>query len=154
VANAGDDGVVGCGATGTVDAVVCGICRSFTYALLDASLQQLLSGAGFIATNPDATYPLEGGRLQPGAGSLVAALKTCAGRAPTVAGKPAPRMVEMALRTLGVRPQRALVVGDRPDTDLAAGQAAGCDAVLVLTGVTRNAPTDQSAIEDLRGLLR
>lgn len=138
---------------GRVDAVVCGICRMFTYELLSSGLQAILSGAQFIATNPDATYPMEGGRLEPGAGSLVAALRTCSGIEPYVAGKPSPDMVFLALETCGVGPEEALLVGDRVDTDLAAAEAAGCPGVLVLTGVTHEVPAGVRSIETLAELL-
>jgi len=139
---------------GEASAVVVGICRSFTYALLDAALQCLLKGASYWATNTDATYPLEGGRLEPGAGSLVAAVSTCAGRGPDlVVGKPSPWIVRQILEETGVAPQDALLVGDRPETDLACGRTLGCPTCLVLTGVTRQAPPDQAFCEDLRGLL-
>jgi histidinol-phosphate phosphatase family protein len=50
--------------------------------------------------------------------------------------KPAPGMVLDACRLLGVRPQDALVVGDI-GSDMAAAEAAGAQAVLVPTAVTR-----------------
>ncbi len=140
-----------CGEAGTV---VVGICRSFTYALLDAALQCLLNGAAFWATNTDATYPLEGGRLEPGAGSLVAAVSTCAGRGPDlVVGKPSPRRVRQILKETGTAPEDALLVGDRAETDLECGRSLGCPTCLVLTGVTSEAPPGQPFCEDLRGLL-
>lgn len=139
---------------GHADTVVAGICRTFSYALLDAAMQCLLDGARFWATNTDATYPLEGGRLEPGAGSLVAAVSTCAGREPDlVVGKPNSLIVGQILREAGVPPEDALLVGDRPETDLECGRALGCPTCLVLTGVTRRAPEGQASCEDLRGLL-
>lgn len=134
------------------DAVVNGICRQFTYDLLNAALQHLLRGASFVATNPDPTYPMEAGRLEPGAGSLVAALRTAAGRDPYVAGKPQPDMVRLALESCEVSPTEALVIGDRIDTDVAAGEAAGCRTLLVMTGVTADSSRQIGAIRDLREL--
>jgi len=153
VANADPQGRVAPMELAQVDAVVCGICRSFTYGLLSAGLQAILSGAAFVATNPDATYPMEGGRLEPGAGSLVAALRTCSGVEPFVAGKPGPDMVELALADLGMRADEALLVGDRLDTDIAAANAAGVLSVLVLTGVTAEAPAGVRFVNRLDELL-
>lgn len=153
VVNAGEDGLVFPLERAEADAVVCGICRHFTYALLNTGLQAILGGAAFIATNPDATYPMEGGRLEPGAGSLVAALKTCSGVEPYVAGKPSPDMVRLALASCGVPASEGLMVGDRVDTDISAGEAAGCPSVLVLTGVTREAPPGLRSIATLAELL-
>jgi histidinol-phosphate phosphatase family protein len=50
--------------------------------------------------------------------------------------KPAPGLVLDAARALGVRPSDAVVIGDI-GSDLAAAAAAGCEAVLVPTPVTR-----------------
>lgn len=146
----------GCGVepeeSAPADAVVNGICRKFTYDLLNAALQHLLRGAAFVATNPDPTYPMEAGRLEPGAGSLVAALRTAAGREPYVAGKPQPDMVNLALESCGISAPEALVIGDRIDTDIAAGEAAGCETLLVLTGVTASTSDQVHAIRDLSQL--
>ena len=135
------------------DAVVAGICRSFTYDLMNDALQQLLKGVPFVATNADATYPLEGGRLVPGAGAIVSAIQTCSGITPVVIGKPDPMLVRMVLDETGIAPSDALVVGDRYETDIVSGQAAGCDTLLVLTGVTRTPPRGQESATTLRALL-
>lgn len=135
------------------DAVVGGICRGFTFQMLDAALQQVRGGARLIATNTDATYPLERGRVSPGAGAIVAGLRTACGVEPIVIGKPEPRMVAQILRVTGVAPQETIIVGDRPETDLAAGAALGCPTWLVLTGVTASLPPGQAGGSDLRALL-
>jgi 4-nitrophenyl phosphatase len=131
------------------NAVVVGICRTFTYDLLNHAMQWILRGAPFIATNPDSSYPLEGGRLIPGAGSIVASVQTASGAEPVMIGKPNPYLVQMILESAGVAPSEALVVGDRYETDILSGQAAGCDTLMVLTGVTRNAPADQAFAPDV-----
>ncbi len=135
------------------DAVLAGICRSVTYERIDGALQELLRGVPFIATNRDATYPLEGGRLQPGAGAIIGAIAATSGLEPTVIGKPSPLMVEQVLRDTGIEPADALVVGDRPETDLESGRRAGCPTWLVLTGVTHEPIPGQDGSADLRGLL-
>lgn len=153
VVNADPEGRVFALEPAPCQAVVSGICRSFTYDLLSSGLQAILAGAAFVATNPDATYPMEGGRLEPGAGSLVAALRSCSGVKPYVAGKPSPDMVRLALADCGVPAEEALLVGDRVDTDIAAADAAGCRAALVLTGVTLTPPSGVAAIKNLAELL-
>ncbi len=122
------------------DTVVAGICRNFSYEILNQGLQHLVQGAEFVATNTDATYPLEQGAVQPGAGAMVAALAASSGRAPIVLGKPSPLGIETILRETGIARANTLVVGDRFETDIAAGKAAECDTWLVLTGVTQEAP--------------
>jgi HAD superfamily hydrolase (TIGR01450 family) len=120
---------------------------------MSTAMQRIRGGQRFVATNSDSTYPMEGGRLIPGAGSIVAAIRTCSEQEPFVVGKPNPYMVTMALEGAGVRPSEALVVGDRLDTDIASGIAAGCPTHLVLTGVAHSAPEGQSFSPDLKGLL-
>lgn len=135
------------------DSVVVGICRHFTYDLMNEAMQRIRSGQPFIATNPDTTYPMEGSRLIPGAGSIVAAVQACSGTTPYIVGKPNPYLVELVLSDANIPPEYALVVGDRIDTDLLCGERAGCPTHLVLTGVTLEAPLGQSWSYDLRGLI-
>jgi 4-nitrophenyl phosphatase len=137
----------------TAKTVVVGICRTLTYEMVDQALQQILKGARFVATNTDATYPMEGGRVVPGAGAMVAAVQTCAGVDPVVIGKPNPFLVEMTLNSAGVNAKEALVIGDRYETDIVSGKAAGCDTLLVLTGVTSNVPGGLQSAESLLELL-
>jgi 4-nitrophenyl phosphatase len=140
VVNADESGLVRPESTSNPDAVVVGICKSFHYDLLSAAMQHIRSGSTFIATNSDTTYPLEGNRLIPGAGSLVAAIQACSGQTPEVLGKPNPLLIQQILAEVKVSPEQCLVVGDRLDTDIEAGRRAGCPCHLVLTGVTDTIP--------------
>ncbi len=135
------------------EAVVAGVCRTLTYDRIDVALQRLLLGAEFIATNTDATYPLERGRLQPGAGATVGALTGCSQRNPIVIGKPNPYLVNLILEQAKQSADDAVVVGDRYETDIEAGLAAGCKVHLVLTGVTKTPVSGVPWSEDLRRLL-
>ena len=135
------------------DAVVVGICRSFTYDMLDRAANYIRSGSAFIATNRDATYPLEAGRLQPGSGAIVAAIEVASGKQPEVLGKPFADLALLAIESAGVALADTLVVGDRLDTDIACGVAAGCDTFLVLTGVESAVPAGQAGGPDLKSLL-
>lgn len=140
-------------ASSQADCVVVGICRQFTYPWLGSAMQQILGGARFIATNADATYPVENGKLNPGAGSIVAAIQACSGEEPYVVGKPNPYVIELLLRETGVKPEETLVVGDRLETDILCGSRAGCDTHLVLTGVATEVPEGLSWSNDLTRLL-
>lgn len=134
-------------------AVVVGICKSFTYDLMNQAMQHIRAGAAFVATNADPTYPMEGGRFIPGAGSVVAAVKTCSEAEPFVVGKPNPFLVELILSDAGVTPTDALVVGDRMDTDIQAGRRAGCPTLLVLTGAMTIAPEGQDWLSSVAAIL-
>jgi 4-nitrophenyl phosphatase len=119
-----------------VDCVVVGLDRQFDYEMLDRASRAIRDGALFIATNVDPTFPAAEGRILPGAGSIVAALQSASGVSPVIAGKPHKPMTDL-IRSRGV--DRAWVIGDRPDTDMAMASAEpDWTPVLVLTGVTGN----------------
>jgi glycerol 3-phosphatase-2 len=113
-------------------AVLLGGSRDITFAdLTVATRAVLMHGASVYAASGDATFPSPDGPV-PGAGSLVAALEYATGARAKTAGKPSPAMFEEARAALG--PGRYLVVGDRLDSDIAGGAAAGMETALVLTG--------------------
>jgi glycerol 3-phosphatase-2 len=99
--------------------------------LSEAALS-IRAGAEYVASNLDTTLPSERGFLV-GNGSLVAAVVSATGVTPRSAGKPLPEMFRRAVAASGAR--RPLAVGDRLDTDIAGGNAAGIDTLCVLTGV-------------------
>ncbi len=116
------------------DAVVAGIDFDLTYAKLRDASRLIRAGAWFVGTNPDATYPTEHG-LAPGAGTVLAALQTASGVAPTIVGKPERPMFDIALARLGTPPEHTLMVGDRLDTDILGGRRAGLQTAFVTSGV-------------------
>lgn len=131
-------------------AVVVGLDTALTYDKLKAAAFCLRAGADFIATNDDAALPTPEG-LAPGAGSIAAALATAAAVAPLVVGKPHRPMFDLALRLLGSRPERTVMIGDRMETDIIGAAKLGIKTALVLSGVTTlamlaEAPTQPDAI--------
>lgn len=137
------------GTSAVPDAVVIGLDKIFTYDKLAAANAAIRAGARFIATNADATLPTEHG-LIPGAGSIVAAIQTATGQTPIIVGKPEPLMLQMALAKMGISPEEAVMVGDRLDTDIIAGDRAGMLTLLVLTGVsTREEIAHAPSLPDL-----
>jgi 4-nitrophenyl phosphatase len=119
-------------------AVVVGLDQLFTYEKLKLASFAIRAGAAFVATNADASLPTETGFL-PGAGSIVAAIATASGATPTVIGKPSPEVLIQSAYDLGITPDRAVMIGDRLDTDILAGNRAGMLTVLVETGVNKAA---------------
>lgn len=118
---------------GRPDAVVQGFSPDTGWADLAAATRWVRDGVTWVASNLDLTIPTADG-LAPGNGLLVHAVAEAAGRRPDfVAGKPEPFLFLSAARSAGSR--RPLVVGDRLDTDIAGGRAAGFPTALVLTGV-------------------
>jgi len=118
-----------------VAAVVAGIDQRFNYDTLTRASAAIRRGARFIATNTDATLPVEGGFL-PGAGSVVAAIATAGGAAPTVVGKPETIMMTDGVMRLGTSLRGTIMIGDRLDTDILAAHRAGLTTAMVLTGVS------------------
>lgn len=141
------EGIDGFAAAGHPDAVVVGLDPNLTYVRLAVAADCIRAGAHFIATNRDPVYPTERG-LQPGAGSLVAAVEAATGVVPVSIGKPAPYLLEAAAHAVGRDPSEAIMIGDGIGTDLAAARAVGARCVFMLTGVTTRSqvealPADQ-----------
>lgn len=125
--------------------VVVGLDRGLTYARLAAAALALESGAHFLGTNPDTSFPDERG-LVPGAGAILAALTATTGMQPTVIGKPEPLMFEQALQDLGGNYQDTVMLGDRLDTDILGAQRVRLATILVLTGVSSRADVQSTGI--------
>ncbi len=113
------------------DAVVTGTDFAVTYEVLAHAGLAVQNGATFYATNLDASFPRPDG-LHPGAGALTAVVALTTGVSPIVCGKPF-RPMRDALEDLGG--SGILIVGDRPDTDIALGIEEGWATVMVLSGV-------------------
>ena len=153
VVNGSDDGQINLNTVGA-QAVISGICRAaLSYDLLDAAMQVVMQTKQYIACNADLTYPVEDGVFRPGSGAIVAALEACSGVRATVVGKPAPDMLNDALKALKKDPKDTLMVGDRMDTDIACGKAAGADTCLVLTGVSQAVPAGQWWVDSVKDLV-
>jgi 4-nitrophenyl phosphatase len=123
--------------------VVIGMDRALTYEKLRRGCTLLIGGAGFIASNPDVTLPTEDG-LIPGSGAIMAFLRACSGVEPLVIGKPGTRMLEIGVQRMGIARQQTAMLGDRLDTDVVAGRAAGTPTILVLTGISNQEEVDNS----------
>lgn len=122
--------------SGAPDAVVVGLDLEVSYGKIDRAARAIRSGAEFVATNVDNTYPTPTG-LAPGAGSIVAAIAAAADATPISCGKPSQMMIELLADEIATN--NVWVVGDRPETDLALARAGGWRGVLVLTGVVTSA---------------
>ena len=90
-------------------------------------------GLPWVASNTDLTIPTPFGTA-PGHGVLVGVLREFSGVEPVVAGKPERPLFDETIRRVGG--EHPLMVGDRLDTDIDGALNAGCDSLLVMTGVT------------------
>lgn len=127
------EGLEGWDAAGHPDAVVVGLDPELTYEKLAAALDCVLHGARFVATNRDPILPTERG-VRPGAGTIVAAVAAGARREPVSIGKPAPLLLDLAIRAAGCSREEAVMIGDGLDTDLAGAHNLGIPCVVMLTG--------------------
>jgi 4-nitrophenyl phosphatase len=116
-------------------AVVVGIDVQINFDKMREATLLVRKGVPFIGTNPDRTFPTPRGEI-PGAGAWISVITSATGIQPIFAGKPAPYLIELALERLGTSREETLVVGDRLETDIAGGQAAGCPCALLLSGVS------------------
>lgn len=121
--------------------VVMGIDRGISFDKMREATLLVRSGVPFYATNPDKTFPTPRGEI-PGAGAWLSVVTTATEVEPIIAGKPFPFMMELSLELLGTHKDETLVVGDRLETDIAAGQAVGCKTALVLSGVSTKSQAD------------
>lgn len=115
--------------------VVMGIDRQINFWKVAEATLLVRRGVPFYTTNTDRTFPTPRGEI-PGSGAWLSVITTASGVEPVSAGKPSPYLMELALERLGTRREETLVVGDRLETDIAAGQAVGCPTALVLSGVS------------------
>jgi 4-nitrophenyl phosphatase len=115
--------------------VVMGMDRGVSFEKLSEATLLIRQGVQFYATNMDKTFPTPRGQI-PGAGAWAAVIITATNVEPIVAGKPFPFLMELSLEKLGTKKEETLVVGDRLETDIAAGQRIGCPTALVLSGVS------------------
>lgn len=115
------------------DAIAFGLTPSVTWRDLADATIAARNGAFWAVANLDATLPTPHGPL-PGMGAMVGTVATALGRGPDLAaGKPERPIYEAALaRRKG---GRAIMVGDRPESDIEGANSVGIDSLLVFTGV-------------------
>ena len=100
----------------------------------------IANGADYIATHPDRNCPTADG-FMPDTGSMMALIHASTGRDPLVMGKPNQFTVDYLTHRLNCAHNELCFIGDRLETDILIGQAAGIPTVLVLTGVTTKKAT-------------
>ena len=116
-------------------AVVMGIDRDINFQKVAEATLLVRGAVPFYTTNTDRTFPTPRGEI-PGSGAWLSVITTATGIDPISAGKPFPHLMDLALERLGTKKEQTLVVGDRLETDIAAGHNVGCPTALVLSGVS------------------
>lgn len=136
------------------DFVVVGWDRGITFNKIARTQHEILvNGAKLIATNNDAMFPADGGRLLPGAGTMVAAVETASNSKAEVIGKPKTHSLKYLIDDIcegsGCQGEQIWMVGDRLDTDIVCGNSFGAITVCVTTGIA-----SRTEAEHAKGLLR
>jgi HAD superfamily hydrolase (TIGR01450 family) len=132
----GRGAVVADDASDDIDAVIVGFHRTFDYEEMLVASRAARNGARLIGTNDDATYPTPDGPI-PGGGAILASIVTAAGVVPIVAGKPHGPMADLVKATIGeAAARRAVMVGDRPETDGLMAATLHCRYAHVESGIT------------------
>ena len=132
--------------------MVCGIYWGITYYHLCYATLCIRNGAQLIALNHDNHF--KGGEmLLPAGGTLARMVEEASETKATMMGKPETTLFDNILRTHGLEAEprgKFLMVGDNPRTDIAMGNRAGIDTLLVLSGVTSKEQVEQLSIPEQR----
>jgi NagD protein len=126
------------------DYVVLGETRDYTYDKLETAIRCVLGGAKLIGTNPDVTGPGEEG-IVPACRALISPIELATGRQAYFIGKPNPLIMRHSLKRLSCRREKAIIIGDRMDTDIIAGIESEILTVLVLSGITKREDIERFA---------
>ncbi len=120
-----------------IDIVIASYDRTFEYRKLQIAFDAIWfhKRAFLITTNPDRYCPFPGGRGEPDAASIVAAIEACTGtKCAANMGKPEAIMLGAAIGDLDLDPANCMMVGDRLMTDIGMAIKTGMASTLLLTG--------------------
>ena len=122
-----------------IDTVIASYDRGFEYRKLQIAFDAIWQHgrARLFATNPDRFCPFPGGRGEPDALAITAAIEACTGASCELHfGKPGAVMLETIAQTLELDPEDCVLTGDRLATDIRAAREASMASAVVLTGET------------------
>ena len=123
-----------------IDIVVASYDRTFDYRKLQIAFDAIWyhKRARLVTTNPDRYCPFPGGRGEPDAAAIVAAIEACTGAKCEVnVGKPDAIMLETVMDLLGLDAKDCVMTGDRLYTDIRMALDAGMSSGIALTSDTR-----------------
>jgi HAD superfamily hydrolase (TIGR01450 family) len=122
-----------------IDIVIASYDRGFEYRKLQIAFDAIwfYGRAMLVTTNPDRYCPFPGGRGEPDAAAIVAAIEACTGTKCRVnVGKPDPIMLETVMELVGLDAKECVMTGDRLYTEIRMANDAGMPSAVVLTGET------------------
>ncbi|MFM6980394.1 MAG: HAD-IIA family hydrolase [Micrococcales bacterium] len=124
-----------------IDIVIASYDHGFNYSKLQIAFDAIWKHkrAELITTNPDRFCPFPNGEGEPDAAGVVAAIEATTGATCQYnMGKPDQIMIDIALGRINTAKDRAIMIGDRPTTDIQMAINAGIHSALVLTGESQN----------------
>ena len=122
-----------------IDIVIASYDRTFEYKKLQIAFDAIWfhQRAKLVTTNPDRYCPFPGGRGEPDAASIVAAIEACTQTKCEVnTGKPDPIMLQTITEMVGLDPAECVMTGDRLYTEIRMALDAGMPSAVVFTGET------------------
>lgn len=138
-------GITLCEEPDRIDLVVSSYDRTFDYRKLQIAFDALWfhKRARLVTTNPDRFCPFPGGRGEPDAACITAAITAGTQvECEAVFGKPSKDLLEIISAESGLNPATSIMVGDRLSTDVVFARNTGMASALVLTGETDRALLD------------
>lgn len=118
----------------------------WNYNLLNRLFHLIMNGAELVALHKGRYWQTEKG-LTLDIGAFVTGLEYSTGITAKVVGKPSEDFFRLAVEDMGIRPERAVMVGDDINSDIGGAQFAGLAGILVKTGKYREELVGVSAIK-------
>jgi len=110
---------------------------TLTYDKLKKACLFIRSGIEYIATHPDKVCPTKEGFI-PDTGSFISLIETATDVKPKdIIGKPNPNLINFLLEKMNLKPQEAIIFGDRLYTDIKMGKHCNLTTALVLSGESK-----------------
>lgn len=129
-----------------IDILLVTLDRTLNYEKLEIAAKSLENGARFFAANIDDTCPVDNGEVLDAGATISALEKRTHRRLEKNFGKPSKFMMDEVKERLGNDLSKALLIGDRLETDIAMGNSFGLHTALVSTGV-KNFPNGNDHIK-------
>lgn len=123
-----------------LEAIIIGLHHDFTYKKLTDALNIInKSNCKIIACNRDRNYPVEGTKLMPGCGPIVASVEEATGRTVDyIVGKPNTYMMELLAKEWNLKNNEILVIGDSIETDIEMARRYHCPSILITKDIKQN----------------
>ncbi len=132
---------------------------NFTYENLNKAFRYLLDGAKLIAAAKNRYFKDKDNKLSLDAGGFIVALEYAAQCKAKIIGKPSREFFLMAVKSMQLKPNEVLMVGDDIESDILGAKQAGLKAALVQTGKFSKSDLEKGIkpdfiIEDINELLK